>query len=213
MSSSGTEAKKFYSIGTGVSFLKVGFQLNFDLPLSPELEGWITSLDSRLVIWAREKVRPVVHVVILPDIYEQGDIFSAGENRETRLVFSGAHRSMAQPLCWLLLRRKNPDHFMVCGRIGPDERSPFGFSMLNEVREKKGWATERLQPLAYPGKNGIFNPVFVKMMLGEDCRTVVIRAEDVVGGDVSVRIQEVANGDLPPHLRRMEGTPRHRYDD
>ena len=211
MSSSETETRKFYPIGTGVSFLKVGFQLNFELPLSPELEEWVTSLDSHLVRWERENIHPVVHVAIPADTYEQGNIFSAAG--ETRIVFSGARRSMAQPLHWLLLRRKNPDHFMVCGRAGPDERFPFGFSMRKVVKEKKGWATETLQPLAYPGKNGNFNPVFVKIMLGEYCRNVIIKAEDAENGNVMVRIHEVANGHVPPHLRGIEGVPRRRYDD
>ena len=210
MSSSETETRKFYPIGTGVSFLKVGFQLNFELPLSPELEVWVASLDSHLVRWERENTHPVVHVAIPADTYEQGNIFST---EETRIVFPGARRNMAQPLHWLLLRRKNPNHFMVCGRTGPDERSPFGFSMREAVREKKGWATETLQPLAYPGKNGKFNPVFVKMMLGEYDRNIIIEAEDAENGNVMVRIHEVANGDVPPHLRRMEDVPRRRYDD
>lgn len=197
------ETRKFYPIGSDAPFLRIGFQLNFDLPLSPKLSDWIKELEalsSNLVRYGSNKDRPVVHVALPADSYTPGKVFG-GE--ETSIVFSGARRGFAQPLHWLLFQRRNPGHFMVCGRKGPGEQFPFGFSMHRLVVVKKGWATETFQPLAYPGEHCSFNPVFVKMKLGERYRAVLVEAKDAENGDVMVSVREVGSELLPAHMRKV----------
>ncbi|MBI2108605.1 MAG: hypothetical protein HYT93_00285 [Parcubacteria group bacterium] len=208
------ETRKFYPIGVDAPFLRIAFQLNFDLPLSSELSDWtkeLEALKTNLVVHGSNKGKPVVHVALPAYSYIPGRVFS-GE--ETNITFPGARRALAQPLHWLLLQRKNPRHFMICGRKGATERFPFGFSMHDMVRtSKKGWATETLQPLAYPGKDGIFNPVFVKIQLGDEHRAMFIEAKDE-DGDIVVSVREVGSlSFLPEHMSKLEADPRRRWDD
>lgn len=197
------EVRKFYPLGDDFSSIKVGLQFNFDLPLSVELEQWVadvSALNKDLVTWVREKSR--VHVARPALSYRPGNIFSGGE---TIVTFPGENRTIAQPLAWLLFRRKNPEHFAMCGRNGPDEKHAFGFSMFKRVSTGKGWGNETLQPLAFPGKTPTWNPLFIKTRIGDEDCYIIIEAESIEGGDVLVRVNESLRALVPPHLKKMRG--------
>ncbi|MDP3726366.1 MAG: hypothetical protein Q8R36_04180 [bacterium] len=201
------KVRKFYPLGADVPYVEVGFQLNFNLPLSSLMEEWVKEVEAlnadRLVTWERAKNR--VHVVVPASFYEPGFIF---RGKETKVIFPGNCRGKAQQPQFLIFRRNNPEHFMVCGRTGPEELFAFGFSIHKRVARKQGWANEGFQPVAFPGKTGVFNPLFIKMALGGEYRGLVVEARDLENMDVLVTIREVFNDSLPPHVQREEDPNR-----
>lgn len=64
----------------------------------------------------------------------------------------------------LVFRRKSNDPFMTCGRM--DETKPFGFSLWEKGDKRDPYNVA----LAFPGRDGVFQPVFVLAEDGKNAR-------------------------------------------
>lgn len=83
----------------------------------------------------------------------------------------------------------------ACGRFGVEEKGPFGF-------DTKGSSNSDYQPLSYPGKDGGFNPLFIKVAeYGEAPYYLKIEARDDDDGDVVVEAKKVDPEEVPAFLR------------
>ena len=90
--------------------------------------------------------------------------------------------------------KRSPAPWMCCGRDG--EKEAFGFNA--EKDEKKS----HYLSLAYPGKTGVFEPLFIKVVeYGEAPYFLKVDAHDADGGIVVVEVSLVSILKVPVFLR------------
>ena len=90
--------------------------------------------------------------------------------------------------------KRSPTPWMCCGRDG--EKEAFGFNA--EKNEKKS----HYLSLAYPGKTGVFEPLFIKVVeYGEVPYFLKVEAHDADGGIVVVEVSKVSILKAPVFLR------------
>lgn len=172
-----------------IGSLGVAFELNFANPLAEDVARRceLYEMERQLRLVRREKT--------ITRLYEPA-IQKKIEGEDTFFEFPGELRESA---CFsrLMLRRRDEGEVVVCARFG--ETRCFGLSLGDKNGEKTNYLS-----LAYPGKSGIFVPLYVRLEWRGEPFFLQIMALDKTketSANVVVRVRKVLKKDVPAHLQ------------